>query len=102
MPGNQAPASAVPRPPASVTGEQVKRIRRALGWSQTNLATAMHVHDQTIARWERGVQHPSPLAVVTLRRVLMVPEVAAALGEALRAEVARMAATEPTRERAAS
>jgi len=67
-----------------VTGPQVKALRKALGWSQTDLARAMHVSFHTIARWERGVQKPSQLAIATLRRVLLVPEVAATLTEELR------------------
>jgi hypothetical protein len=43
----------------------------------------MHVRFETVARWERGVYRPSPLAVATLRRVLLVPEVAARLEAAL-------------------
>jgi DNA-binding transcriptional regulator YiaG len=44
----------------------------------------MHVRFETVARWERGVYRPSPLAVATLRRVLLVPEVAQKLTDELR------------------
>jgi DNA-binding transcriptional regulator YiaG len=44
----------------------------------------MHVSWHTVARWERGKQRPSSLAVTNLRRVLMVPEVARRLTDELR------------------
>lgn len=47
----------------------------------------MHVSWHTVARWERGIQRPSPLALVTLRRVLMVPDVARTLSDKLAQEV---------------
>ena len=47
----------------------------------------MHVRYETVARWERGVQSPSPLAITNLRRVLLVPEVAKVLTDELRRSI---------------
>lgn len=44
----------------------------------------MHIRYETVARWERGTQKPSNLAVITLRRVLLVPAVRDALTDELR------------------
>mgnify|MGYP000865548688 FL=1 len=41
--------------PARGVGQDVREARRALGWSQTELANRAHVSRPTIARVETGV-----------------------------------------------
>jgi transcriptional regulator with XRE-family HTH domain len=46
-----------------VTGREVKRLRRALGLKQTELADKLGVHPITVSRWERDiVRMPEPTA----------------------------------------
>lgn len=44
-------------------GEEVREVRRALGWTQVQLAEALGVAGNTVARWERGeVKITEPMA----------------------------------------
>jgi DNA-binding transcriptional regulator YiaG len=46
-----------------VTPEELKRGRRQLGMSQTELAEKIGVHGMTVSRWERGtIKVPAPIA----------------------------------------
>ena len=45
---------------------EILAIRKSLGLTQSQLAAKLGVHQVTIARWERGVMKPSPLAVKAL------------------------------------
>lgn len=46
-----------------MTGKELKRIRQTLGWTQAQLAEAVGVTGNTIARQERGeVRIPEPVA----------------------------------------
>ncbi len=42
--------------------EEIKQIRRRLGWSQERLAQELGLSFSTISRWERGESTPSPAA----------------------------------------
>lgn len=42
--------------------EEIKQIRKQLGWSQERLARELGLSFSTISRWERGESHPSPAA----------------------------------------
>lgn len=46
-------------------GKALKRRREALGYSQSELAALLHVHNLTVSRWERG-QHKVPESVALL------------------------------------
>jgi transcriptional regulator with XRE-family HTH domain len=39
-----------------MTGKQLKELRQSIGLTQAQLAKAIGVHWNTIARWERGKQ----------------------------------------------
>jgi transcriptional regulator with XRE-family HTH domain len=43
-----------------MTGEQIKRLRKALGYTQARLAEDVGVTANTIARYEREELSPSP------------------------------------------
>jgi DNA-binding transcriptional regulator YiaG len=48
----------------SMSGDEIKRRREALGLSQAALARWAGVHVRTVSKWERGVhQAPDMLAV---------------------------------------
>lgn len=52
--------------PESLTGEELRRQRELLDLSQSELAAALGVHPNTIAKWERGeqpIQHPRMLVL---------------------------------------
>ncbi|MCZ7625667.1 MAG: helix-turn-helix domain-containing protein [Candidatus Methylomirabilis sp.] len=42
--------------------EEIKQIRKQLGWSQERLAQELGLSFSTISRWERGESKPSPAA----------------------------------------
>ena len=45
-----------------VTGEELRRIRKRLGWTQVQLADRVGVVANTVARWERNevpIQEPA-------------------------------------------
>jgi transcriptional regulator with XRE-family HTH domain len=45
-----------------MTKQEIKQIRKWLGWSQEQLARELGLSFSTISRWERGVSSPSPAA----------------------------------------
>lgn len=47
----------------------IKQIRLRLGLSQEALAHKIGVTFQTINRWERGLNKPSPLALEKIRKL---------------------------------
>lgn len=50
-------------------GEQIRRAREALGWTQTQLAEAVGVGMRTVGNWERGDTIPKN-RMGALQRVL--------------------------------
>ena len=51
--------------------EQLKRRRRRLGMSQSQIAGALGVDVMTVSRWERGVMGPAlPVAALALLHAL--------------------------------
>jgi acetyl-CoA acetyltransferase len=40
-------------PPRPMPGATMRRLRRRLGWTQVQLAVALGVHANSVARWER-------------------------------------------------
>jgi DNA-binding transcriptional regulator YiaG len=60
----------------TMTGSQVRRLRRHEGWTQVQLATHLGVDPNTVARWERGiVSVPEPVARL-MRYVVADPRIA--------------------------
>jgi len=49
-----------------MNGEEIRRYRRSLGWSQERLARELNVSFSTVNRWERGKAKPNGIAIKTL------------------------------------
>jgi len=49
-----------------MTSEDVKALRRRLGWTQRQLAAALNVTVTTVARWEQQMRNVSALAATSL------------------------------------
>lgn len=47
--------------------EQIRFLRKYLGWSQSDLAAHMSVQSETVSRWETGNQEMGPVADRLLR-----------------------------------
>lgn len=47
----------------NVTGEEIRELRQALGWSQQQLAQELGVAWITVNRWERSVKRPSRMSL---------------------------------------
>lgn len=47
--------------------DDIKRLRKTLGWSQERFARELGVSFCTVNRWERGRTSPSPMALQALR-----------------------------------
>jgi transcriptional regulator with XRE-family HTH domain len=48
-------------------GQELRRRRLALGWTQAELAQRLEVAPNTVARWERGergIAHPAMLSAM--------------------------------------
>jgi len=55
-----------------VTPEQLKRIRGRLKMTQVQLAAALGVRQETVARWEigsRGIPEPTARLIVVIERI---------------------------------
>jgi transcriptional regulator with XRE-family HTH domain len=50
-------------------GAQIRRRRKACGWSQDHLAARAGVDRTTASRWERDLSEPSPASIRTLLRL---------------------------------
>jgi transcriptional regulator with XRE-family HTH domain len=51
-----------------MSGQQLRRLRRQLGWTQAVLAVELGVAANTVARWERGERAiPEPVARLAKR-----------------------------------
>jgi DNA-binding transcriptional regulator YiaG len=55
-----------------MTGAEVRRIRKALGLTQAQLAEQLGVAENSVARWERGEMGIRSTAIRLLR--LLVPK----------------------------
>lgn len=53
-------------------GERIRRLRQERGWSQTQLARALEVHQKQISGYERGVHVPSTDVLIRLAEVFDV------------------------------
>ena len=54
-----------------MSGKQLQKIRNRLKWTQAQLADAVGVTWNTIARWERGEMVISEPAARLIRRILI-------------------------------
>ncbi len=53
----------------SMTGKEIRALRRRLGWTQVALADAVGVSSNSVARWERGEMAISEPAARLLRKI---------------------------------
>jgi len=53
-----------------ITGEQVARARRLLGWSRINLAAKARLSETTIRNCENGKRPVKPSSVMAIRAAL--------------------------------
>lgn len=53
-----------------LTPEQIKQLRKALGWTRPQMADAMGVKVQSVYEWERGMTHPRYPKLVKLNELL--------------------------------
>lgn len=56
-----------------MTGPDMRRHRRRLGWTQVRLAAVLGVDENTVARWERGVMQISEPVARLMRYVCTDP-----------------------------
>lgn len=52
-----------------MTPEEIRQLRRRMGWTQQELATKLHVAQGTVADWERGANKPGRRSERDLRRL---------------------------------
>lgn len=48
---------------------RIRRLRRANGWTQSDLAGVLGTDAVTVSRWERGVSRPRPSAAGRLKQL---------------------------------
>lgn len=60
-------------PKKHTTGELIRLARVARGWSQSDLAHAASMREQTISRWERGISRVKKKKLDKLCLVFGVP-----------------------------
>jgi DNA-binding XRE family transcriptional regulator len=57
------------RIPVSRGGEEIRALRRRLGWTQQKFARMLGTHQDTLGEWERGQREP-PIMAVRLSRYM--------------------------------
>ena len=67
-------AHAIIRKPASLVGEEIRFVRKYLGWSAADFAAHMGARLETISRWENGKLTMSPQADRLLRMMVALRE----------------------------
>ena len=58
---------------AEITHKELQAAREAAGLYQHQVAALMHVSDDTVSRWERGMQPPEPDQVDELEKLYKAP-----------------------------
>ena len=58
---------------AEITHKELQAAREAAGLYQHQVAALMHVSDDTVSRWERGLQPPEPDQVDELEKLYKAP-----------------------------
>jgi transcriptional regulator with XRE-family HTH domain len=56
--------------PNETLGQEIKRKREAIGWTQAWVASLLELDTGTISRWERDVWQPSPDNLASLKYLL--------------------------------
>ena len=87
--------TSLPRPPASLSGRDVKRIRARLRASQTVFASYLNVSSKLVQAWEAGRRRPDGPALVLLHIVTAQP----AIVEGIRRKPVRQSPGRPARSR---
>jgi len=57
-----------------MTGEELKTLRQIAGYSQKELANALHVHRVTVCRWESGKIPISDAMALLITKILLQPK----------------------------
>lgn len=55
-----------------MTGETIKDLRTARGWTQADLARRLGITRNGVNSWEQGLSVPSPASLVELAKVFSV------------------------------
>lgn len=58
---------------AEITHKELQAAREAAGLHQYQVATLLHVSEDTVSRWERGIQSPDPDQVDELEKLYKAP-----------------------------
>jgi transcriptional regulator with XRE-family HTH domain len=56
--------------PTETLGARLRRLRRARGWSQIELAIQVNTDQSNISKWERGRTRPQPYSLHKLATAL--------------------------------
>ena len=55
-----------------MTGEKIKELRTARGWTQADLARRLGITRNGVNSWEQGLSLPSPASLVELAKIFSV------------------------------
>ena len=55
-----------------MTGEKIKELRTARGWTQADLARRLGITRNGVNSWEQGLSVPSPASLVELAKIFSV------------------------------
>ncbi len=67
---NRELAKALVRKRARLTPEEIRFLRKSVGWSARELSEHLRVDPSTVSRWESGKQSPSPQLDLLIRFVV--------------------------------
>jgi transcriptional regulator with XRE-family HTH domain len=68
-------------------GKFIQECRKAQDMTQSDLASALHVTDQAVSKWERGLNYPDITLLFDLALVLQVSVTEILLGEHTMSEI---------------
>ena len=52
-----------------MTPQEIRDLRKRLGWTQTQLAESFDVTMQAVSKWELGLSSPDPFKMAALERL---------------------------------
>ena len=55
---------------ATTLGQRIALVRKAWGWTQSDLAERLRVRKATVSAWEREVAQPNGISLIALAAVL--------------------------------